>query len=88
MTHDEFMDLDPQSAADKLNELIDAGKTPAEAEAEFGLTKPDMLKLNVFAVKGRYMGRAWGGYTSTKRTGNEGASEIGIGGSFKDIKPE
>ena len=30
---------------------------------------------------------AWGGYTSTKRTGNEGAGELGLGGSFKDIKP-
>ena len=87
MTHDEFMDLDPQAAADKLNALMAEGKPQAEAAAEFELTKPDLLKLNVFFVKDKYIARAWGGYTSTKATGNEGAGELGLGGSFKDIKP-
>ncbi|MBC2889691.1 hypothetical protein [Gordonibacter massiliensis (ex Traore et al. 2017)] len=87
MTHDEFMALDPAGAAEKLNELLDAGKSQEEALAEYGLGKPDLLKLNVFFVKGKFVGRAWGGYTSTKATGNEGAGELGLGGSFKDIKP-
>ena len=51
MTHDEFMDLDPQAAADKLNALMAEGKSQDEAAAEFELTKPDLLKLNVFFVK-------------------------------------
>ena len=63
------------------------GKSQDEAAAEFELTKPDLLKLNVFFVKDKYIARAWGGYTSTKATGNEGAGELGLGGSFKDIKP-
>ena len=67
MTHDEFMDLDPQAAADKLNALMAEGKSQDEAAAEFELTKPDLLKLNVFFVKDKYIARAWGGYTSTRR---------------------
>ena len=59
MTHDEFMDLDPQAAADKLNALMAEGKTQDEAAAEFELTKPDLLKLNVFFVKDKYI--AWPG---------------------------
>lgn len=87
MTHDEFMALDPAGAAEKLNELLAAGKTQDEALAEYDLGKPDLLKLNVFFVRDKFVGRAWGGYTSTKATGNEGAGELGLGGSFKDIKP-
>ena len=78
---------DTKAAADKLNALMAEGKSQDEAAAEFELTKPDLLKLNVFFVKDKYIARAWGGYTSTKATGNEGAGELGLGGSFKDIKP-
>ena len=49
MTHDEFMDLDPQAAADKLNALMAEGKTQDEAAAEFELTKApefDHIVLN------------------------------------------
>ena len=82
MTHDEFMELDAPVMAEKLNALIDEGKTKDEAEAEFGLTKQDLMKAQVFFVKDHYKARAWGGYTSTKRTGNEmGDSAEGVGQS-------
>ena len=87
MKQDLLMDIETQAAADKLNTLMAEGKSQDEAAAEFELTKPDLLKLNVFFVKDKYIARAWGGYTSTKATGNEGAGELGLGGSFKDIKP-
>ena len=83
----ELNDLHTKAAAHQLNALMAEGKSQDEAAAEFELTKPDLLKLNVFFVKDKYIARAWGGYTSTKATGNEGAGELGLGGSFKDIKP-
>lgn len=82
MTRDEFLALEAPEAAEKLNALLAAGKSQDEAMAEFGITKPDLMKLQVFFVKDKYIARAWGGYTSTKRTGNEaGDADIGIGGS-------
>ena len=62
MTKEEFMAMPANEAAEKLNELVKAGKSKDEAMAEFGV--------------------AWGGYTSTKRTGNEaGDTGIGVGDS-------
>ena len=87
MTKDEFLELDAPEGAEKLNALLAEGKSQDEAMAEFGLTKADLMKAQIFFVKDKYIARAWGGYTSTKRTGNEGAGELGLGGSFKDIKP-
>ena len=82
MNKAEFFEMDAADAAAKLQELVDAGKTEAEACAEFGITKADLMKANIFFVKGKFMARAWGGYTSTKRTGNEmGDSEQGAGRS-------
>lgn len=71
MTKDEFFAMDAAQAAAKLNELLDEGKTPDEAMAECGITKADLAKAQIFLVKGKYIARAWGGYTSTKSTGNE-----------------
>ena len=40
------------------------------------------MKAQIFFVKDKFIARAWGGYTSTKRTGNEaGDSAHGVGGS-------
>ena len=87
MTRDEFLALDAAEAAEKLNALLAEGKDKAGAMAEMGVAQADLMKAQIFFVKDKYIARAWGGYTSTKRTGNEGAGELGLGGSFKDIKP-
>ncbi|MEF9876929.1 MAG: hypothetical protein RSB04_11165 [Gordonibacter sp.] len=82
MTRDEFLELDAPAAAEKLNALLAEGKSQDEAMAECGVAKADLMKIQVFFVKDKYIARAWGGYTSTKRTGNEaGDADIGIGGS-------
>ena len=82
MNAEEFHALDPVEAAAALNEMLEAGKSNDEILAEIGLTKADMLKQNVFFVKGKYIARAWSGYTSTKRTGNEaGDTANGVGDS-------
>lgn len=82
MTRDEFFELDAAAAAAELNAGIEAGKTQDEVLAEHGITKADLMKVQIFFVKGKYIARAWGGYTSTKRTGNEaGDTETGVGGS-------
>lgn len=78
MTRDEFFELDAADAAEKLNALLDEGKSQDEALAEFGIAKADLMKAQIFFVKGKYIARAWGGYTSTKRTGNE-ANDTGNG---------
>jgi len=40
------------------------------------------MKAQIFWVKDKFIARAWGGYTSTKRTGNEAGDSIeGVGGS-------
>ncbi len=82
MTKDEFLAIDAREGAEKLNELLAQGKTQDEALAEFGLAKADLMKAQIFFVKDKYIARAWGGYTSTKRTGNEaGDSDNGVGNS-------
>ncbi len=82
MTKDEFMAMPANEAADKLNGLIAAGKSKDEAMAECGVTQPDLMKAQIFWVKDEFKARGWGGYTSTKRTGNEaGDTGIGVGDS-------
>ena len=82
MTRDEFLELEAPEGAAKLNALLADGKSQDEALAEFGLSKADLMKAQIFFVKDKYIARAWGGYTSTKRTGNEaGDDEKGVGGS-------
>ena len=36
-----------------------------------GVSKADLMKAQSFFVKDKFIARAWGGYTSTKATGNE-----------------
>ena len=82
MTRDEFFALDAADAAEQMNALIDAGKSKDEVLAEFGIAQADLMKAQIFFVKGKFMARAWGGYTSTKRTGNEaGDTATGVGAS-------
>lgn len=82
MTRDEFLELDAPEAAEKLNALLAEGKSQNEAMAECGIAKADLMKAQIFFVKDKYIARAWGGYTSTKRTGNEkGDSAHGVGNS-------
>ena len=82
MNRDELFELDAAAAAEKLNALLAEGKTPEELLAEVGISKNDLMKAQIFFVKDKYMARGWGGYTSTKRTGNEaGDDEKGVGGS-------
>lgn len=82
MTRDEFLELDAVEAADILNQLVAEGKTKDEALAEEGVTQADLMKAQIFWVKDKFIARAWGGYTSTKRTGNEaGDTDQGVGGS-------
>ncbi|MCI2242757.1 hypothetical protein [Adlercreutzia faecimuris] len=82
MTRDEFLALDAPEAAEVLNKLVAEGKSKDEALAEEGITQADLMKAQIFWVKDKFIARAWGGYTSTKRTGNEaGDDEKGVGGS-------
>jgi hypothetical protein len=82
MTEDEFLALDAPEGAKLLNDLLAQGKSQEEAMAEYGLTKAHLMKAQIFFVKGEFIARAWGGYTSTKRTGNEaGDDEKGVGSS-------
>ena len=82
MTRDEIMDLEAKEIAALLNAEIEKGADKAGALEALGLTQADIMKAQVFFVKGQFMARAWAGYTSTKRTGNEaGDSANGVGGS-------
>lgn len=82
MTKDEFMELEAAEGAKKLNALIEEGKSKDEALEAFGLSKQDLMKAQIFFVKDKFIARAWGGYTSTKRTGNEAGDDAkGVGGS-------
>ena len=82
MTRDKFIELDATEQAAKLNEAVAAGKDKAGAMEEFGVTQADIMKSQVFWVKDKFIARAWGGYTSTKRTGNEaGDTSTGVGDS-------
>ncbi len=71
MTRDEFFALDAAEAAEKLNAFLAEGKSQDEALAEVGVSKADLMKAQIFFVKDKFIARAWGGYTSTKATGNE-----------------
>lgn len=82
MNKEEFLAMDAPEAAKVLNDLLAEGKSQDEAMAECGIAKADLMKAQIFFVKDKYIARAWGGYTSTKRTGNElGDSAEGVGGS-------
>lgn len=82
MTRDEFLELDAPEAAEKLNALLADGKSKDEAMAECGIAQADLMKAQIFFVKDKFIARAWGGYTSTKRTGNEmGDTAHGVGDS-------
>ena len=82
MNRDEFFALDAAEAAEKLNAVLAEGKSKDEALAEFGIAQADLMKAQIFFVKDKFIARAWGGYTSTKRTGNEaGDTGIGVGNS-------
>ena len=82
MTRDEFLALDAPEAAEILNKLVAEGKSKDEALAEEGVTQADLMKAQIFWVKDKFIARAWGGYTSTKRTGNEaGDTDTGVGNS-------
>lgn len=82
MTIDEFLALDAPEAADILNKEVADGKSKDEAMAAVGVTQADLMKAQIFWVKDKFIARAWGGYTSTKRTGNEmGDTAQGVGDS-------
>ena len=82
MTRDEIMDLEAKEIAALLNAEVEKGADKAGALEALGLTQADIMKAQVFFVKGKFMARAWAGYPSTKRTGNEaGDSANGVGGS-------
>ena len=81
MTKEELLELDPPEIAAKLNEVAANGGKDA-ALAEFGITQADLTAQQIFWVKDAFTARAWAGYTTTKRTGNElGDDEKGVGGS-------
>ena len=82
MTIDEFLALDAPEAAEILNKEVADGKSKDEAMAAVGVTQADLMKAQIFWVKDKFIARAWGGYTSTKRTGNEmGDTAQGVGDS-------
>lgn len=82
MTPEEFHELDAPEAAEELNKEVASGMTKDEAMAAVGVTQADLMKAQIFWVKDKFIARAWGGYTSTKRTGNEAGDSIeGVGGS-------
>ena len=82
MTRDEFLALDAPEAAEILNKQVAEGKSKDEAMAAEGVTQADLMKAQIFWVKDKFIARAWGGYTSTKRTGNEmGDTAQGVGDS-------
>lgn len=85
MNKEELLALDNSEIAAKLNELVAAGKSKDEACAELDLTAADLTKQNIFWVKDKFLARAWSGYTSTKRSGNEYAQE-GDGWRGDDVK--
>lgn len=87
MDKEELLKLDNSEIADKLNELVAAGKSKDEAMAELELTQADLTKQNIFWVKDKFLARAWSGYTSTKRSGNEYAqAEDGWRNDATDFK--
>jgi hypothetical protein len=85
MDREELLALDNSEIAKLLNDAIPAGKTKDEALAEYQLDAPELMKQNIFWVKDKFLARAWSGYTSTKRSGNEYAQE-GDGWRGDDVK--
>lgn len=85
MDKEELLKLENSEIADKLNELVAGGKSKDEAMAELELTQADLTKQNIFWVKDKFLARAWSGYTSTKRSGNEFKEAEG-GGWRNDAK--
>ena len=82
MNRDEFFAMDAAAATEVLNGLVAEGKSKDEVLAAHGITQADLMKAQIFFVKGKFIARAWGGYTSTKRTGNEaGDTATGVGAS-------
>ena len=82
MHREEFFALDAVDAAAFLTERLAEGMTEAQAIEAAGVTKAELMKAQIFCVKGKFIARAWAGYTSTKRTGNEaGDTGIGVGDS-------
>ena len=75
MNKEELLALDNSEIAKMLNDLIEGGKSKDDALAELELTQADLTKQNIFWVKDKFLARAWSGYTSTKRSGNEYAQE-------------
>lgn len=85
MNKEELLALDNSEIAKLLNEAVAGGKSKDEALAELELTQADLTKQNIFWVKDKFLARAWSGYTSTKRSGNEYAQE-GDGWRGDDVK--
>ena len=85
MDREELLALDNSEIAKLLNEAIAGGKSKVEALAEYGLDAAELMKQNIFWVKDKFLARAWSGYTSTKRSGNEYAQE-GDGWRGDDVK--
>ena len=85
MDREELLKLDNSEIAKMLNDLIADGKSKDDALAELELTQADLTKQNIFWVKDKFLARAWSGYTSTKRSGNEYAQE-GDGWRGDDVK--
>ena len=85
MDREELLALDNSEIAKMLNDAIAGGKSKDEACAELELTAADLTKQNIFWVKDKFLARAWSGYTSTKRSGNEYAQE-GDGWRGDDVK--
>ncbi len=85
MDREELLALDNSEIAKMLNDLVAQGKSKDEACAELELAAADLTKQNIFWVKDKFLARAWSGYTSTKRSGNEYAQE-GDGWRGDDVK--
>lgn len=85
MDREELLALDNSEIAKLLNEAIEGGKSKDEALAEYELDAAELMKQNIFWVKDKFLARAWSGYTSTKRSGNEYAQE-GDGWRGDDVK--
>ena len=85
MDREELLALDNSEIAKLLNEAIAEGKTKDEALAQYELDAPELMKQNIFWVKDKFLARAWSGYTSTKRSGNEYA-QAGDGWRGDDVK--
>ena len=66
MDRTEFMALDPSEKADKLNALIDEGKTQREAMDAYGITIRDLMATQVLFSKteGTFISKAVGGFSN------------------------